>query len=100
MKLDEMHTMNIGQSNLLRMSKGGGLPSKQAAHNDQPEPIENDLMLAGMQRGLLSLDLATSTPDTSSQRVAELRAQVQSGRYQMDLPEVSRAIVDSAFNSD
>ena len=99
MKMDEMHNMNISRSNLMKTSGPNETPKKTSRVETTTSSL--DEVAATASRGLLALALQVQGPEAPrTSRVEELRKQIQSGQYVLDMPEVSRAIVDGSLNRD
>ena len=82
-------TAGVFDSPKTTVSGAPGLPNADAPSSDQID--------LGNQNGLVS-QAQTAGADSRAALIEQLRAQVQSGQYQVDPEALSRSIVDSALS--
>ena len=96
MKINERDILNIPkpQSERLYQTAQTSTGSTPAA---KTTPTGNDQIELGSQAGLVS-QVQSAGSDGRASRVEELRAQIQSGQYQVDTAELSGSIVNAALS--
>lgn len=75
-----------------RETAGAKARSKSAVRPEQAQPSRND---AGEQSGVVvATRIATSSDSLVNERIAELRDQIQAGRYRVDSKKLAERLLD------
>ena len=96
MKINERDDLNIPKPQTERLYSTPKAESGSAPATQRVE-AKSDQIDLGSQSGLLMLAVATGSDERSS-RVEQLRALVQSGRYEVDTAALSNSIVTASLN--
>ena len=98
MKINEGDVLNIANAQSERLSESMKLTSSPGRTTATTSSSADQIDL-GSQAGLLSQAQSAGDSDRAA-RVAQLRALVQSGQYEVDPAALSQSIVNSALNGN
>jgi flagellar biosynthesis anti-sigma factor FlgM len=97
-KINESDVLNIANAQSERLSESMKLTSSPGRTTATTSSAADQIDL-GSQAGLLSQAQSAGDSDRAA-RVAQLRALVQSGQYEVDPAALSQSIVNSALNGN